>query len=62
MRHRANTSSSYCHLFNAVATAYTGEIVLSGRMRSDGVVKTTLGLLDLDGPLSPILRCPARRP
>ena len=51
MRHRANTSvGPYCHLFNTVATAYNGEIVMSGqmvRMRSDGVVKTTFGLLDL---------------
>ena len=51
MLHRANTLvAPYCHLFNTVATAYNGEIVVSVRvvrMRSYGVVKTTFGLLDL---------------
>ena len=59
MRHRANTSvATYCHLFNTVATAYNGEIVGSVRMRSDGVVKTTFGLLDLQFfvPLSHVVQ------
>ena len=68
MRHRANTSvGPYCQLFNTVATAYNGKIVMSVRMRSDGVVKTTFGLLDLQFlvplslSLSLILRRAARR-
>ena len=51
MRHRANRPTSvapYCHLFNTVATAYNGKIVVSVRMvrmSSDGVVKMTFGFL-----------------
>ena len=51
MRHRANTSvAPYFHLFNTVATAYNGESIVSVwvvRMRSNDVVKTTFGVLDL---------------